>query len=130
MAEDILVPIALFATIGAIWIAAIIMNARTRRDQQETLRQLAANGQTLSPDLISSLHKPVRSADQDLRSGVVLTALAIGLALSGILFGTGLLAGTDADFESTQGFFIAAIIVGALGIGQLVAWRMRREPRG
>jgi len=132
--EDTLVPIfvvgGLWVMIAAISISSIQANARNRRDMNDTMRRAIEAGQPLTPETISMLYKPTKSWEQDLRSWVILTCLAIGLALCGAInlsFAATAAAG-DVDVSgSPQGFFIAAIIVGAIGVGQLVAAWLRRD---
>ncbi|MBU6374336.1 MAG: hypothetical protein KJS97_16565 [Alphaproteobacteria bacterium] len=123
--EDILVPIfvvgGLWLMIAAISISGIVANQRAKRELHETMRRAIESGHQLSPETIASLMKPVRPWEQDLRSGIILTALAIGLGVAAAVNSAG-------DFGgSPQGFIIAAIIVGAIGAGQLVSAWLRRD---
>lgn len=129
--EDTLVPIfvvgGLWVMIAAISISAIFANMRARREMHETMRRALESGHQLSPDTISMMLKPTKPWEQDLRSGIILTALAIGLgaaaALNGSVFSVG-----DVDMQgSPQGMIIAAIIVGSIGLGQLVSAFVRRD---
>ena len=129
MWEEILVPIfvvgGLWLMIAAIAVTSINANARGRREMHDTLRKAIESGQTLDPETIAMLHKPTKTWEQDLRSGVILTALALGLGIAGILNAT---IGFDGgEGGESMGFFIAAIIVGAIGVGQLTAAWLRRE---
>jgi hypothetical protein len=130
--EDVLVPLGLWVMIAVIVIASVWGGVQTRRDTHETIRRAIDNGQLLDPRVISSLAKPERSAEGDLRSGVTFTALAIGFALCGVFFGGG-----PASIEhqahgfqiegGSQGFYIAAVIVGSLGVGRLISAYLRRD---
>jgi hypothetical protein len=124
MAVAILVPLGFFATIAAISIYAILAGQRARRDLHETMRRALDTGQVLSPETISALHKPARSREQDLRSGVILTSLGVGLGLCAGLAATGALFD---DPHDAGGFMLAAVIVGSIGLGQLVAALVRRR---
>ncbi len=119
MLEEILVPIAGCLMIFGIVMANVWGSVQSRREMNETLRRSIDAGQTLNPELVAMLHKPVRRPEQDLRSGVVLAVLGLGLAGAGILL----------EIEEGEGFelWIAAMIVGAIGVGQIAAWAIRRD---
>ncbi len=130
--EDTLVPLGLWVMIAVISVAVVWGGVQTRRDTHETIRRAIDNGQALDPRVISSLAKPERSSESDLRSGVTFTALAIGFALCGLLFGGGPASiehhghGIEIDGGS-QGFYIVALIVGSLGVGRLISAFLRRD---
>jgi hypothetical protein len=131
--EETLVPIfvvgGLWLMIGSISIAAIFSGMRARRELHETMRRAIDAGHQLAPETIAQLMKPTRPWEQDLRSGIILTALAIGLGVAAAVngrFGGASVDGVDVH-GSPQGFVIAAIIVGAIGIGQLVSAWLRRD---
>jgi hypothetical protein len=123
MGVEILVPLGFFTMVVAIVLVSVWGGVQSKKEVNETLRRAIESGQPLSSEALSALQKPERPASQDLRSGVILTALAIGFGLCAAVFGEG-------DFGSGgpgQGFAIAAIIVGSIGIGQLLAGWLRRE---
>jgi hypothetical protein len=130
--ESTLVPLGLWVMIAVIVIANVWGGVQTRRDTNETLRRAIENGQTLDPQVISALAKPERSSDSDLRSGITFTALAIGFALCGLLFGGGPASiqehGHGLKIEGgAEGFYIVALIVGSLGVGRLISAYLRRD---
>ena len=128
--EGVLVPLFGCMMIFGIVAVSVWASAQNKKEFNETVRRAIDAGQKLDADTISSLGKPVRSAAQDLRGGVVLTFLAFGLIVAGGLAG-GIFGykGWGGGDESSAGFYVAAAIVGAIGIGQLVAGLMRREKR-
>jgi hypothetical protein len=90
--EDILVPLGLFTMIGAIVIVPNYLRIRERREMQKTVRAAIDKGQPLPPELIEAMSKDVRprkvsSAHRDLRIGVILLAVAAGIALTGVALG-------------------------------------------
>jgi hypothetical protein len=90
--EEILVPIGLFAMIAAIVIVPNYLRLRERREMQATVRAAIDKGQPLPPELIEALSKDIRprkvsSAHRDLRIGVILLAVAGGVALTGVALG-------------------------------------------
>lgn len=128
---DDLIPL---VAVGGLWIMIIAVvglgvwgSVIKRRENAETLRRAIDAGYKLDPQSLEALERPIKSADDDLRSGLTLTALALGLgACFGLYAGGFAPGGTDAGF----GFAIAGIIVGAIGFGRLVAGMMRRPKRG
>jgi hypothetical protein len=118
--SEVLIPLGLWVMIAVISVAAIWGGVASRRELNETLRRAIDSGQQLDVEAISALHKPVRSPAQDLRGGVVLIFLAVGLTAGGFLAGGGW------EDEAGVGFYVAACIVGAIGLGQFVAAMLRR----
>lgn len=126
--EDILIPI--FGTMMIFGIVAVSVwgSVQGKKELNETVRRAIDSGQKLDADTISSLGKPVRSSAQDLRGGIVLIFLAIGLVVGGLM-AAGAIGGAGWDDDAGIGFFVAAAIVGSIGIGQFVAAMMRREKK-
>lgn len=114
---EILIPISMFVMIGVISVAVILADSRNKREMAETLRRAIDSGQTLDPSVISALAKPTRPARQDKRSGIVLLTLAGGFA---VVAGLAAIPGGPIDV-SAGGFIVAAVIIGAIGLGQLLA---------
>lgn len=128
MPDDIIPLVA----VGGLWLmifgivaVSVWGSVYKRRDTNEVLRRAIDAGHKLDAETLSALERPIRSADDDVRSGITLTALALGLGACFGLFASGLApGGNSAGF----GFAIAAIIVGAVGIGRLAAGYARRKP--
>jgi hypothetical protein len=129
--EAIVIPIALFGMILGIVAVSVWGSTQAKKEANETLRRAIDAGQTLDSEAISAIGKPVRSAAQDLRGGIVLVSLAVGLILAGLMAAGALpFAGKGWDDDAGVGFFIAAMIVGAIGVGQLVAGMVRSDKKG
>lgn len=129
--ESIVIPIALFGMILGIVAVSVWGSTQSKKEANETLRRAIDAGQTLDSEAISAIGKPVRSAAQDLRGGIVLVSLSVGLVLAGLMAAGALpFAGAGWDEDAGVGFFIAAMIVGAIGIGQLVAGMVRNDKKG
>ncbi|AYG93787.1 hypothetical protein D8I30_00280 [Brevundimonas naejangsanensis] len=81
------IPIAFFIMIGAIVIVPNWLKSRDRREMQATLRSAIEKGQPLPPEVIESITKdnakPPATAARDLRTGVILLAVAMGIAIMG-----------------------------------------------
>lgn len=116
--EDILVPLGLFGMIAAIVIVPSYLRLRERREMQATVRAAIEKGQPLPPELIEALSKDVRirkvsSAHRDLRIGVILLAVASGVALTGIALGG---INDNAMFGTVSG----AAIPGMIGLAFII----------
>ena len=127
---EVLIPI--FGTVMIFGIVAVSVwgSVQGKKELNETVRRAIESGQKLDADTVSSLGKPVRSAAQDLRGGIVLIFLAVGLIVGGLMASGALpIGGSGWDDDAGIGFFVAAAIVGSIGIGQFVAAIMRREKK-
>jgi len=129
--EEVLVPMGAFGMILGIVAVSVWGSVQSKKEANETVRRAIDAGQQLDSDAISAIGKPVRSAAQDLRGGIVLVSLSIGLILAGLM-ASGVLpvAGDGWDDDAGVGFYIAAMIVGGIGVGQLVAGLVRGEKKG
>ena len=82
-----LVGIAPFAMVVAIVVIPAWLKSRERREMQATLRSAIEKGQSLPPEVIDALSKdnltPPATAARDLRLGVILLAVSIGIAVFG-----------------------------------------------
>tara|TARA_R110002124_G_scaffold227547_1_gene392776 strand:+ start:3738 stop:4121 length:384 start_codon:yes stop_codon:yes gene_type:complete len=84
---QILIPLAPFLMIAAIVIIPKWYRTNERREMQKTLRAAIDKGQTLPPELVDALSKdsvrPPATAARDLRTGIILLAVSLGIALMG-----------------------------------------------
>lgn len=116
--NDDWIPIAMFAMIAAIVIVPTWLKSRDRREMQATLRASIERGQALPPEVIDALSreniKPPASASRDLRTGVILLSVAIGIA--GAFSWLGYQTGHDVPY----GFAAFAAIPGAIGLAFIV----------
>ena len=117
---EVLIPIALFAMIA--FITAVLLQAWSRNKiaQQETLRLAIQSGQQIDAATLKLFVKAPLLPEMDLRQGIISTCLAIGFGLTA-LFSTNM--GKQGDLFTVIGMI--AIIVGSVGIGQLIAWKVR-----
>jgi hypothetical protein len=121
---EILIPLGFFTAVILVVAVSVWGNVQNRKELNETVRRAIDAGQKLDAETVGSLGKPVRTRAADLRGGIVLMALAMGLIVAGLMAG-GVILGSGWDDEAGIGFFIAAAIVGAIGVGQLVAALVR-----
>ena len=116
--NEVWIPIAMFAMIAGIVIVPTWLKSKERQEMQATLRASLDKGQPLPPEVIDALTrqtvKPPASAARDLRAGVLLLALSLGIAATftfiGYTFGE----------DEAWGFGAFAAIPGALGLAFIV----------
>jgi hypothetical protein len=118
MGPDVLVPIGFFTMIAAIVIVPNYLRVRERQEMQATVRSAIEKGQPLPPELIDALSKDVRartvpSAHRDMRIGVILLAVAGGVALTGVALGG---INDNAMFGTVSG----AAIPGMIGLAFII----------
>ena len=87
--DGTLIPIVLFIMIGAIVIVPTWLKSKERKEMQATLRASIEKGQALPPEIVEALSKenikPPATATRDLRVGVILLAVSLGVALFGYM---------------------------------------------
>ena len=118
MDMGILVPLSPFLMVAAIVIVPAWLKSRERREMQQTVRAAIEKGQALPPELIEALSKDVQpkkasSAHRDLRIGVILLAVSVGMGLLGAVLGM---------VEEEAMFWVAgsATIPGMIGIAFII----------
>jgi hypothetical protein len=84
---QILIPLAPFLMVAAIVIIPKWYRTNERREMQKTLRAAIDKGQTLPPELVDALSKDTvrapATAARDLRTGIILLAVSVGIGLMG-----------------------------------------------
>lgn len=122
-----LVPMVLFGTIGAVFIANRYFRHKERTQLQDTLRTAYEKGQTVQPELIAMMQAPPREPrpnhgpERDLRRGLFWMAWALALLAAG-----GAMYYYDASNDSTGGFMAFAAFPGFIGAAYLVIYFLTR----
>lgn len=87
---EMLIPIAFFAMIAGIVIAPVWIKSRDRTEMQATLRAAIEKGQPLPAEVVEALSKDTTklppTAARDLRTGVIMVAVSLGIGLFGYAF--------------------------------------------
>lgn len=82
-----LVPIALFICATSVIWAFLKYSNTIKTKQQETIQKIIDSGQAISPEIVTSIAKPIANDEnKDFSRGVLLIALAIAMTVYG-LFG-------------------------------------------
>ena len=119
----VLVPIAFFAAVAAVFILPGYFRSRDRARMHETLRIAYEKGQPVPPELIEALQvagtrpvveSPQSRASRDLRVGVIWLAVGIGFVAIGACFYAGLyyVGGASETFASLAAVGAIPIFVG------------------
>lgn len=116
--DEVLIPITMFAMIAAIVIVPAWFKSKERKEMQATLRASVEKGQPLPPEVIEALSrdntKTPSTASRDLRIGVILLSVAIGI---GAAFSW---LGYQIGHQEPYGFAAFAAIPGAIGLAFIV----------
>ena len=87
--EDILIPLAPFLMVVAIVLTVFYFNSKNKRAVLDTVREAARNGQTLDAETIKALGMPQKKNEGgDLKSGLILIAIAAALIVLGFAIGS------------------------------------------
>ena len=107
------VPIIFFISIAVgVW-GYFLYAYKAKEQQQDTLKKLIDNGQTLSPELITSIAKPQGGdANKDFSRGILLVSFAAALGLFGLL--------GDESHVIRSGLFPLF-----LGVAYLLIWKFK-----
>ena len=84
----IMVPIILFIAIAVVLCIYFYLRHRTAQSVQETVRTAIEQGQQLTPEILERLGQTSprpKSENSDLRRGVILITLGLGIAIIGAL---------------------------------------------
>jgi len=113
---EVLIPIAFFGMIAAIFIVPRYFKSKEREALQATVRAAIERGQNLSPESIDAITRdlqvaaPAPSAVRDLRAAVVWIAIAVGIGIFGWYVDDG---------DHWDGFIAFACIPGLVGLAYL-----------
>ena len=111
--EDILVPIAFFAMTPLIVWAVCAYRFKTKQAVLSLLEGMTDKGETITPATIHALGIRPRSHHADLRTGILLTALALAFFLLGLLTG---------EEEAIRGLSGVAMFPFLIGLAYIGLW--------
>lgn len=123
--EDILVPLFFFVFLGAIIIVPRWLRSRDRRTMLDTVRTAYERGAAIPPELIAAIQVdkagPAHTPQRDLRGGVILIGVALGLV------GIGLAQGAAGRMHVLWDCVSGATVPGFIGLGLLLLWWLNRR---
>jgi hypothetical protein len=109
--EDVLVPIALFAIAPLIVWAVVAYRYKTKKAVMRLLEAMTQKGETISPATIYALGIRPRSRHADLRTGIILIALALAF------FSLGILIAEEDAIRGLSGIAMFPLLIGAAYVG-------------
>lgn len=120
-----LVPIAVFVMVAVIVVVPRYLKSLERQKMADTLRAAIEKGQPLPPEMINLLTvsgrvRPAPSPQRDLRRGVILLAVALGLVVMGLLIGQG-------EPDATYPMVGLAAIPAFIGLALIVISRFGKD---
>ncbi len=114
--DDILVPLAFFAMIAALFLVPDYFKSKDRARLHETLRIAYEKGQPVPPELIQALQsgnlatKDVNRSDKDLRAAVVLIGLIGGVIAVSQIMATNLMGRVESLSLGAQQHLVSRLI--------------------
>jgi hypothetical protein len=127
--DHAILPLGVFVMVAIIVTVVMWAGVQNRREANETVRRALEAGRPLDPKVVAALMRPGWGPGQDVRRGVLLLSLAIGLAVCGYLLNGLAFPFAHPGFNRGMGFFFPAIILAALGIGRLIGALLPRRDR-
>jgi hypothetical protein len=122
----IMVPISFFVMIAVIVAVSVWGSVQGKRAIADTMRRAIESGRSIDADAISAIQRPTRSREADLRGAIIMIFLAGGLCAAGFMVAGGI-PDEQGAYWAGNGLFIAAVIIGAIGVGQLIAALVTRR---
>lgn len=118
---EILVPLGFFAFLTIVIVMPIIIGLKKHKEVQQTIRHAIENGTELPPEFMSAMApKEFKTPEQDLRKGMVLMAVGIGIALMAL--------GISYEAEEAIGpLFGIASIPAMIGLAHFLLWAINRK---
>jgi hypothetical protein len=121
-AVDVMIPIAAFAMVAAIVIVPRYFKSLERQKMADTVRLAIEKGQPLPPEVVEALTvggKREPTPRRDLRRGVTLIAVAVGLAVFGLVIGHG-------EHQVVHPIVGVAAIPGFIGLALVVIYLLEK----
>ncbi|MEP3655832.1 MAG: DUF6249 domain-containing protein [Litorimonas sp.] len=119
--EEVLVPIALFAIAPLIVWAVCAYRYKTKKAIMKVLEAMTHKGEPISPAVIHALGIRPRNRNADLRTGIILIALAVAFFLLGAIIGE------EDAIRGLSGIAMFPLVIGAAYVG-IWAFIGRKEP--
>ena len=109
--EETLIPIALFAIAPLIVWSVCAYRYKTKKAITQVLKAMAQKDEPITPATIQALGIRPRSRDADLRTGIVLIALALAF------FALGITIGEEEAIRGMSGIAMFPLIIGGAYVG-------------
>ncbi|MDB5452737.1 MAG: hypothetical protein JWO33_1315 [Caulobacteraceae bacterium] len=126
LAPAIFIPVAGMIFVASIVITPMVLRSQERARMHNTLRRLHDEGQTVTPEMLQALQpddifsKIPRTPVADLRRGMILVAVALGMVTLGFVLTLG-----GSYYRPLWPLIGAAAFPGLIGLAFLVMWRLK-----
>ena len=117
--EGTIVPVVLFIVIAATFVAKYFFTHRARQETHKTVRLALERGEALTPDRLERLGEPPPRKRNDLRRGMVMIFLGLGLAAFGVILG---------EPDAMRPMIAIGLVPLLLGVAHLILWRVGGNP--
>lgn len=114
----VFVPIVMFIAIAVVLCVYYYLRHRTGQAVQETVRAAIEHGQQLTPEILERLGQPPQPKKSDLRRGVILISVGLGIAAFGALVG---------EDDAMRPLLAIGSLPFLIGIAYLGLWRFGKS---
>ena len=114
----VFVPIVMFIAIAVVLCVYYYLRHRTGQAVQETVRAAIEHGQQLTPEILERLRQPPQPKKSDLRRGVILISVGLGIAAFGALVG---------EDDAMRPLLAIGSLPFLIGIAYLGLWRFGKS---
>ena len=108
---EVYVPVALFTMLAFIVWAVCAYRFKTRKAVTGVLEAMTQKGEKVTPEIIHALGIRPRSRNADLRTGIILIALALAFFILGIM------TGKEDGIRALSGIAMFPLLIGAAYVG-------------
>lgn len=112
--SDLMIPISILIAFTLLIGANIFFRHKNKKEVQITIRKIIDQGGNITPEVLAKLGSFKSAKALDLRRSLVLIALGIACAISGLLI------------ERTDLAFAIAVFPLLLGIALLISWKINK----
>ena len=116
----VFVPIVMFIAIAVVLCVYYYLRHRTGQAVQETVRAAIEHGQQLTPEILERLGQPPQPKKSDLRRGVILISVGLGIAAFGALVG---------EDDAMRPLLAIGSLPFLIGIAYLGLWRFGKSDK-
>jgi hypothetical protein len=131
LAPAVLIPVAGMIFVASIVITPMVLRSQERARMHNTLRRLHDEGQTVTPEMLQALQPDdvfaniPRTPMADLRRGMILIAVALGMVTLGFVLTLG-----GSYYRPLWPLIGAAAFPGLIGLSFLLMWRLKLSSPG
>ncbi len=111
---ELFVPVVMFIVVGMVPISFFYFRYKTRVQAHKTIDLALEKGAELTPDLIDRMVSPPKSAEDDLRRGIVALSIGLSFALFGLILD---------EAEAVRPLVAISMFPFLIGLAYLLMWK-------